>query len=413
MERGKEQEQVFEYTPEPQAATRTAVGVKGGVTTSRAAVSSALPARENENIDTNALNVRSAMNIFFKKEADSSAIEQEAAKTEAQRQRQAAQEAVALPTSHHHSESLDQRCARLQVECLELLRCCESSSMGDIKARAELMGTDPKALADELRTLEKLLRGWRKGATATTEAAAGGEGTGAGAGAGGGPGAMSDSLTAQLDKLASGAAGAGARGSGGQEGMVTWEVNFAPSTIPIIESSQIASLESSLAEMEKKIGISGAKDQDIYHTMIQLHQRMGLLDPQKLESIRTIAGKAKAGLDAAAMQKDQLPGRDGHVDKKVKDLYDTCYRWTPVAANLPAVVTRMQSLEALHQMSASFTSRLGALEHEQEELMKILEVTNMAMSEMQKGMQENMMILKENMEALEKKLAGKKKGWFG
>lgn len=408
MERGKEHEVVFEYTPEPLTNQRTpVVGVKGGTTASRVAVSSAVPSVENENIDSSALNARNAMNMFFKKEAYAAAFEKEAAKTEAQRQRQAAQEAVVLPPSlTEKAETRDQRCARLQVECLELLRCCESSSMGDLAARTELMGSDPKEIADELRALEKLLRVWRKGATASSTTAVYGSGVG-------GPGAMSDSLAIQLDRLATAPGGDLAAKGSGEEGMVTWEVNFAPSTIPIIQSSQIAALESSLAEMEKKIGVTGAKDQDIYHTMTTLHRRMGLLDPQKLESIRTSAGKAKSGFEIAMSSKHLIRGRDGKVDQKVKELYDSCHRWTPVAANLPAVVTRMQSLEALHQMSASFTSRLSALEHEQEELVKILEVTNMAVQEMSKGMQDNMGILTQNMDALEQKIAKQKKGWFG
>mmetsp|Transcript_97889 Transcript_97889/g.204140 ORF Transcript_97889/g.204140 Transcript_97889/m.204140 type:complete len:411 (+) Transcript_97889:146-1378(+) len=410
MERGKEHEVVFEYTPEPVGPRVNVVGAKGPMAaSSRLAASSAAAARENENIDTGALNTRNAMNIFFKKECEAAAAERAAAASEAQRQRQAVQEATQLPVNMgEKQETLDHRCARLQVECLELLRCCESSSMGDEKARRELMAGDTTAIANELRALEKLLRGWRKGATATAATVEEVSGVS-------GPGAMTETLAGQLDRLASGDTGSKATSSSKgapDEKLVSWEVNFAPSTIPIIESSQIATLENSLAEMEKKIGSTGAKEPDIYPTMVTLHQRMGLLDPQKLESMRTIASKAKTGLEQAIPQKEQLPPREPAVDKKVKELYDSCQRWMPVAANLPASVTRMQSLEGFHQLSASFTSRLGALEQEQEELMKVLEVTNMAIADLSRGMQENMIILKENLEALDAKVS-KKKGWFG
>mmetsp|Transcript_56755 Transcript_56755/g.111751 ORF Transcript_56755/g.111751 Transcript_56755/m.111751 type:complete len:141 (-) Transcript_56755:111-533(-) len=134
--------------------------------------------------------------------------------------------------------------------------------------------------------------------------------------------------------------------------------------------------------------------------------RLALLDSQKLEALRAGAEKANFGLEACLTRKEELRrSHDPKSNGEVADLYDHCHRFTSAAAALPSIVLRMQSLQSMHQLNASFVARLSALEVQQEELTKILEVTNTAVKEMQIGMRENMAIMQANFVVLEAKLA--------
>merc|ERR1712113_1229239 len=96
---------------------------------------------------------------------------------------------------------------------------------------------------------------------------------------------------------------------------------------------------------------------------------------------------------------------DHDHDKKVAELFDLCHSWSSTAASLPAVVARLQSLQALHQESESFASRLRALEAQQKELAKLLDSTNSSVSDLGKALKENMTAVMDNMKALEQKMA--------
>merc|ERR1712099_229321 len=82
------------------------------------------------------------------------------------------------------------------------------------------------------------------------------------------------------------------------------------------------------------------------------------------------------------------------TDVKVGELYEFCHRWSLAASSLPQIVTRLRSLQALHQQSSSFTARLRALEQQQEELLKLLEKTNTAVKDLGGGLQENMTMVR-------------------
>eukprot|EP00415_Alexandrium_ostenfeldii_P001363 UN1363 len=133
---------------------------------------------------------------------------------------------------------------------------------------------------------------------------------------------------------------------------------------------------------------------------------MSLLDPQRLESIRASVHKVMGDLDQALAKKADLMGAnaDPELDRKVGELYDFCHRWSATAASLPSIVSRLQSLQALHQQSATFASRLTALEQQQDDLVKLLEATNKAVQDLGVGLKENMTIVKDNMRSLEEKM---------
>merc|ERR1712032_78164 len=95
----------------------------------------------------------------------------------------------------------------------------------------------------------------------------------------------SGSLLSQLEKLAT---ASGTKGVSGGDGRVTYELSYAPSTTAIADSSKIAALESSIADIEKQLGVldPSCPFTDLQSAVSLLQKRISLLDDKKLESIR-------------------------------------------------------------------------------------------------------------------------------
>mmetsp|Transcript_25055 Transcript_25055/g.67038 ORF Transcript_25055/g.67038 Transcript_25055/m.67038 type:complete len:83 (+) Transcript_25055:165-413(+) len=75
---------------------------------------------------------------------------------------------------------------------------------------------------------------------------------------------------------------------------VTYELSYAPSTAAIVESSKIAALESSIADIEKQLGVldPSCPFSDLQSAVTLLQKRVSLLDSKKLDSIRTGVDRA-------------------------------------------------------------------------------------------------------------------------
>jgi len=189
---------------------------------------------------------------------------------------------------------------------------------------------------------------------------------------------------------------------------VTYELSYAPSTAAIVESSKIAALESSIADIEKQLGVldPSCPFSDLQSAVTLLQKRVSLLDSKKLDSIRTGVDRVSSDIEKALKKKEELQGGSGDrdLDRKVSELYEFCHRWSATADSLPTIVARLRSLQAIHQQSASFAARLAALEKQQDELQKLLETTNTAVKELGHGLQENMTIVRDNMTSFEDKM---------
>jgi len=407
MRPGNEQEEVvYEFVPEPAPPLRQAAGPTGASASpssrSTGAAASAV-GKGNEGIDTNAAPVREAFNTFAQRELEANA----AGVVGAARPRHTEYEAFGSAPGWARFEPPEQRLARLQAEVAELLALVEGASMQEGGAgAAELLGAEPAALGAELRVLEQRLGSLARSGPSAWQAPTGAEAIGGPAGGC----AMAGSLVHQLEHLAAcgGEAATAAGASAVGDGCVTYEISYSPDAGEIAESANIAALESSIAEIERQLGVlePNCPFSDLQTAVVQLQQRLSLLDTQKLESIRNGVHKVMGDLEQALAKKAELDGNgaDPELDRKVSELYEFCHRWSATSASLPAIVSRLQTLQALHQQSATFASRLTALEQQQDELAKLLDVTSRAVQDLGRGLQENMTIVKDNMRSLEEKI---------
>jgi len=273
------------------------------------------------------------------------------------------------------------------------------------KSASDLLGGSPSEVAEELKVLEQRLTAlaregpaaWNKGQGKTADGAPG-------------PMAMPGSLVAQLESFAAGVGSGLTTSNVDSDGRVTYELTYAPSASAVADSSKLASLESSIAEIEKQLGIPDptCPFTDLHTAVGQLQKRVSLLDTTKLDAIstrvKTVIGDIDKMLEKRAELEDRGKGTDD-IDQKVNELYDFCHRWNAASASLPTVVARLRSLQALHQQSSSFTTRLQSLETQQEELLRLLETTNSAVHELGTSLQENMTVVRDNMRTLEGKVA--------
>eukprot|EP00435_Cladocopium_sp_Y103_P062700 s205_g24.t1 len=357
--RGRQEEVVFETPDPPQRAVPSTAPSKVAA----------------EGLDTSATRVQDAFDTFAKKEANS-------AGTGGNSSHRPKREFEAMGSSSF--EPPEQRLARLQAEVCELLKYTEKSK--DTGA-ADILGADPVAMSTELKVLEQRLAGLAESSWGRS----GGRNQASGY-------AMPSSLVSQLERLAS--TGPAAPGSDGQ---VTYEIHYTPSVASISDGAKLASMESSIAEIEKQLGVLQPSNPfpDLQTAITQLQKRISLLDAQKLETIQKSLDKVLSEVQQVLNKKAEL---EGTADKDL-DLKIFCHRWSATAASLPFIVARLQSLQALHLQSASFASRLNALEKQQEELARLLETTSEAVQDLHTGLRENISIVKDNMKSLEDKIA--------
>jgi len=288
-------------------------------------------------------------------------------------------------------EGPEQRLARLRSEVTELQQLTEDASQNS--SGKELLGADPASVLAELKLLEQRLSGiaqdgppvWRAGQTAT------------------GKYTIPQTLSTRLDRLAS-----GQETLSSAPGQMTYEINHAPSTAALVDSSRVAALEGTVAQIEHRLGVipSDCPFRNLEDAVDQLQKRVTLLDTAKADAmgrrVHAIIGEVEALLSKKAELQGCRVGPD--VDRQVNELYEFCHRWTATSASLPTIVSRLHSLQALHQQSASFASRLDSLEQQQEELTVLLDTTNQAVTELGLGMKENMTIVRDNMRSLEEKI---------
>lgn len=297
----------------------------------------------------------------------------------------------------HQFETPEQRLARLQAEVADLLQLAEGSSHGPAE---DVLGGDPAEIAAELRALEQRLAG---------VARARGVGAEPGAGTAGqqqNPYALPGSLLGHLQRLSSGTQQPRPQGEGGR---VTYELHYTPSTDVMADSSKLAALEGSLAEIERQLGVMdpSCPFADLHSAVAHLQRRVALLDAGTLEGISKRLNVVTVDIERMLARKAELEGATSNpdTDRKVEELYEFCQRWSSTSAALPALVARLRSLQNLHQQSASFGSRLAALERQQDELQTLLETTHAAVGDLTVGLQRNMTVMQENMQSLEAKLA--------
>ena len=83
----------------------------------------------------------------------------------------------------------------------------------------------------------------------------------------------------------------------------------------------------------------------------------------RLESLLQKIKALTPQLEAAAKASTQE--RAAAQDKKINEMYEMMSKWDSVSAQLPALVSRMVGLRAVHEDAVRFASAISALDREQ------------------------------------------------
>lgn len=146
----------------------------------------------------------------------------------------------------------------------------------------------------------------------------------------------------------------------------------------LAQSARVAELDQRLHTLEKAIGAKPEKlsrlvgvlnVNNLIEGVQQLATRAALLQPTQLDLV-------EARLQNLAVKMDAIGARgpaDGPVDSaeaqskehKMKELYEIAKRTEPIAQTLPDVLSRMQTLEALHKYANNFSKLMTDLEANQ------------------------------------------------
>lgn len=353
-------------------------------------------ALSQESVSSRSTPAREAFAVFSRKEAK----EAGAALAAASRPRSQFEHLGDAPRARDF-EPPEQRLARLQAEVADLLRVADGA-LADGEPGQDVLGGDPAAVTAELKVLEQRLGGLARDGPSVWQGPGSANET---PGASHGSYVMSQSLVSQLERMG---AGSHTQSQHLGDGRVTYEINYSPGTEGLADSAKIAALESSIAQIERRIGTldPACPFSDMQTAVLQLQKRMSLLDTAKIDAIHRQVAQVKNDVEDLLKKKADLQGSspDCNLDQKVNELYELCHRWNATSTSLPMIVTRLRTLQALHQQSASFSTRLSTLEQQQEEIVKLLETTSSAVKEVGSSLKENMTIVKENMSSLEEKM---------
>ncbi len=79
-------------------------------------------------------------------------------------------------------------------------------------------------------------------------------------------------------------------------------------------------------------------------------------------------------------------------------------RWDTTCQQLPTIVSRLQSLRALHENASQFSDSLTQLETHQSQATKVLKENNDLMGKLEKNLEKNLSTVQSNFTAIEKRI---------
>eukprot|EP00026_Physarum_polycephalum_P008776 Phypoly_transcript_08877.p1 GENE.Phypoly_transcript_08877~~Phypoly_transcript_08877.p1 ORF type:complete len:458 (+),score=137.11 Phypoly_transcript_08877:92-1375(+) len=166
--------------------------------------------------------------------------------------------------------------------------------------------------------------------------------------------------------------GAGAKegGDGGKKG-VTYELYYTPDQQKYVHLNKLVDLEKRVAQLEELVGTPSvpgtssapATSAPLASLVGDLRDKVTLLDGPRLESLIQKIKALTPQLEAAA--KNSTQERAAAQDKKINEMYEMMSKWDSVSTQLPALVSRMVGLRAVHEDAARFASAVSALDREQ------------------------------------------------
>jgi len=186
---------------------------------------------------------------------------------------------------------------------------------------------------------------------------------------------------------------------------VTYELYYTPDQHKYVQLNRLVDLEKRVEQVEEVVGVppvagSGTApptSAPLASMVGELRDKVALLDGPRLEALLQKMKALTPQLETAARGADRTAGQD----KKINDVYEMMNRWDAVATQLPALVSRLVALRALHEDGTRFATSLATLDREQQAITALLRDNSDLLSTLNGSFKENMATITANVKLLD------------
>jgi len=229
-------------------------------------------------------------------------------------------------------------------------------------------------------------------------------------------GSMKNKLIKQLESLKSDSKPKENSIKSTDSGDVMYELMMKPESSKLDERQRLAVFEQRLEALEKVLGPTKDKlsvlsmetnTKNVTSAVSVLSSKLCLLEPNHLDHIEGRLAALLQKLNTVSEKKTAL--EDAEKNNKIAELYDMVSANQPMAAALPDVVERLESLQALHDQALNFNKVLVQLDSFQQKLesnlsgnQKILEETKVKFAENITNIQKNFQMMDQRLSKLKK-----------
>ncbi|KAM7427456.1 Dynactin subunit 2 [Porites harrisoni] len=249
---------------------------------------------------------------------------------------------------------------RLQHEIRELAEELEhiKDTMQDEKEEKKL---SPVVLVQEVQTLQKQLEDLHLvnvlGKEALTVASTPQAG-------------LSERLQTQLEAFKS-AEALGSKQAKSDESCVTYELFYKPEHAKFNQLSKISEMEQRVQKLETVLGNDPSqlsaittdleiKEKNLLAAASALETKVALLDANHIEHVDARLQGILHHISALSEKKGEA--ENSAKENKVSELYDLLDKWDSFVDVVPDLITRLQTLKALHEQAGQFSKLLNELE---------------------------------------------------
>ena len=177
-------------------------------------------------------------------------------------------------------------------------------------------------------------------------------------------------------------------------------------TTPPAAVESTSDVDLRLKRLEEAIGSSRSSEASLMDRLTRIEESVAKLDDTQLEALTKKAKVIRQDLEAATKARNKLMSSLSRSEdsKSITELYDQMVQLQGLSSHLPALTQRLQVLAHQHQDSATWATRLRAMEEAANSMQSQMTTLEQALDKMQLGLQENTFQMAENMKALDTRI---------
>jgi len=183
-----------------------------------------------------------------------------------------------------------------------------------------------------------------------------------------------------------------------------YELYFSPDKGKYLQMTKVADMEKKIADLEKLVG---QEQLDIPNTNLlavveSLKDKITALS--SAESLKRKLTSVSEEIDEVIEKSKTLPPLTMD-EQKIASIFEMMNKWDTVALQMPTLVSRLQSLKALHEESSNFSHTVDKIATEQEEIKQLLKNHTDLGNKLEETFRTNLSTIQSNVTVLEKRFA--------